>query len=212
MPGDILTITISGFFIVVLLIWASDARLTPIEMKRILKEIKVGLKINSRSIVVFFASTIFWILAIRTIFTQQGDGNLIYTDVEQYFYLVLLPICSTGFLMGLALAENEKDRTIDIFCRIDIARCLLRINRKTEARMQLEILWEEIQRENHPPEMISLVYASLAVITKSPDEVNKALGEVVESLAEDNRYRELYQNSIEKTRYLISESNVSPLS
>lgn len=195
LPDVVITLAVSSCFLFVLFIWASNVRITPISIKRLLKEIPIGLRLNSHSLLVYFASVALVILVITPIFGGLGPFGIAYDEVHH----LIITNCFTGLLIGYAISSSEKDYNLTVFYEIAIARCLIRLNRLTEARHRLELLVVETQ-QGYSLALALLVSATLNLIKGISTKIKRNLKGVIENINEEDKYKRIYIDNINKTK------------
>ena len=201
LPENIKILLFFVFFIPFFLFVVSEVRLIPFSIRRILMKIPVGLKLRSGNILKFIAST-----AVGIAIVGGGALGILYEDVLSG----VIVYCFTGLLVGLAFSRGvEKDFILGNLYRIARARCLIRLDRHAEASYRLKIF---VHHPDYPPFSLTpvvkyLVYASIDLINDFPNEAEEYLNEAAKSISGDDKYREIYLDSIQKTRQLAGLSN-----
>ena len=185
-----------GCFAFFLLFLLSRVDFRPFSIKRILKEIPIGLKANSSEIPQFIAK-------ITIGFNLVGNSSFGILH-EDFRYAIMLN-CFTGLLLGLAFARAlKKDKVLDTLYEIARARCLIRLDRQIEAGYRLKKLVKKI---GCPAAAKYLAYALLELIEDSP-RVEECLNEAAtRSLRNSDKYRELYLDSLLKEKQLAGLGN-----
>jgi len=192
-------------FVIIFLFVMSDVRLRPFSIRRILSEMPVGLRVNSGRILEYIAS-----MAFGLVLVGSGTLEILYEDIRHG----IIANGFAGLLLGSAFAHGalEKDFVLGNLYRIGRARCLIRLDRQTEASYRIKRLGDS-PKFSRPPPVEYLVIALLNLIEGFPrieEYLNEAATESV-STDEYHRYREIIADSILRTRRLAGLSDDSGL-
>ena len=170
-------------------------------IKEILKEIPIGLKINSVRILGFV------IFAIGIFLVGSGSLGMQYGDIRYGF----IATCISGVFFGLTFAFGplEKDYILGNLYRIGRARCLIRLDRQAEANYRLYMMRDLSPQFGRPPVIENLTSALVELRVDAPAShayVKEKLNEAAISISDrqyyNAEYTEIYVDSIQKTRQL----------
>jgi hypothetical protein len=145
-------------------------------IKEVLGDILAGLKVHSRSILEYAV-----IIAVVFVLGGSGSIGIIYEDI----YKGIIASCFAGLLLGLAYARDlEKDYILGNLYRIAIIRCLVRLDRRSQATHRLKDLkWIFTRVEfSHPDVIEDIVSAMEYLIDGGQKWAKESLNEAVESV------------------------------
>ncbi|GLI54514.1 hypothetical protein PM10SUCC1_00290 [Propionigenium maris DSM 9537] len=189
-------------FIIIYFILASDAKLKELFS---IKKILLRIKVNNKAI--FYVFKDMFLLLIL-----YGGSVGIFYNMPIYGIIISL---IAGLTSGIFNASSEKDIILGRLYKIAKLRCLIKLNRKTEANFMIDKLqWEdyinkEFSMSNENRELLNIM--RLIAEDKSPNEIKKCLKNF--TIKSYDKYKQLYLHNIRQTEILLgfniqSDSNL----
>ncbi|MBN1260541.1 MAG: hypothetical protein JXB35_07655 [Anaerolineae bacterium] len=117
-------------FFLTFVVIASDVRLKPFSLGRILQEIPIGLRENSDKIFSFIANVALGFILLGTAVYHE----VLYENLE----LGIIVYLFLGALIGWDHYREEQDQPLGILSILGQARCLVRLGQNAVARVKLE--------------------------------------------------------------------------
>jgi hypothetical protein len=193
MPEPMANALAWSVFLITFLVIASEVRLKPFSLGRVLQEIPIGLKENSDKILSFITNITLALILLGTAVQYEVLYENLQTGIIVYSFL--------GALIGWGRYRQEKNHLLGTLNVISQSRCLLNLGYIAEARVKLQrrFMTVESRLTRHPEAFKRLTYALYMRLTSNfpPHIVQRELYQAARALDDSTPYRDLCQRNIQ---------------